>query len=257
MDKGNKKTEKKTVELTVGKDAEQIEENTVSEKDDHSLWIPKTSAGKRVMNGEITTMHEFMQLPTPIKEVGIVDKLLPDLRDEIINVGRVQRVTDSGRRMRFKVVVAVGNNNGYIGVGDAKGKEAGPTIRKAIEKAKLNIKEIKRGCGSWECGCGEPHSVPFKVTGESGSVRVTLIPAPRGVGLIGGEIAKKILALSGISDVWIHTEGHTRTPINFANAILDALSNTNKVKIREKDIKNLNIVAGATIKKDTEKNEED
>jgi len=224
----------------------------MDEKDNFSE-APKTVVGKKVMNGEITTMHEFMQLSTPIKEVGIVDKLLPDLQDEIISVSRVQRVTDSGRRMRFKVVVAVGNNNGYVGVGDAKGKEAGPTIKKAIERAKLNIKEIKRGCGSWECGCGEPHSVPFKVIGKSGSVRVTLIPAPRGVGLVGGEIAKKILSLSGISDVWVHTEGHTRTSINFANAIIDALSNTNKVKIREKDIKNLNIVSGATIRENEEK----
>ena len=92
----------------------------------------------------------------------------------------VQRMTDSGRRVRFGVTCAVGNADGFIGVGRAKGKEVGPTIRKAIDNAKLNMIEIKRGCGSWECGCGKPHTLPFEVIGRCGSVTVGLKPAPRG-----------------------------------------------------------------------------
>jgi len=211
---------------------------------DFSSWVPRTSIGERVKSGEIKTMNDFMKLSTPIKEVEIVDKLLPMMGEEVIDVGRVQRVTDSGRRMRFRVVVGVGNRNGYVGVGVAKGKEAGPTIRKAIERAKLNIVEIKRGCGSWECSCGNPHTVPFKITGKSGSVLVTLYPAPKGTGPVSGEIARKILALAGISDVWVHTDGHTRTAINFSRAILDALTNTKRMKVKESDVDNLNIILG-------------
>ena len=201
--------------------------------------------GIKVRSGEIKNIDELMKYSSPIKEIEIIDALLPDLDEEIIDVGRVQRTTDSGRRMRFRVVTAVGNKNGYIGVGKAKGKEAGPTIRKAIKKAKLNIKSVKRGCGSWECGCGELHSVPFRVVGKCGSIKVFLSPAPKGAGLVSGEIARKILALAGIKDAWVHTEGYTRTSINFAFAVLNALENTKKMKVREKDIENLGIVSGA------------
>lgn len=241
-------------EISINKDVV-VEVKELREGREISSWEPRTKLGEVVKNNGIKTMHEALVNSTPIKEVEIVDKLLLDLHEEIIDVGRVQRVTDSGRRMRFRVVMAIGNKNGYVGVGEAKGKEAGPTIRKAIEKAKLNIREIKRGCGSWECGCGNPHTVPFKVVGHSGSVRVTLMPAPRGVGLVSGGIARKILSLAGLSDVWVHTNGHTRTSINFANAVVDALTNTNKVKISEKDISDLRIVAGAAVPKD-EKNSE-
>ncbi|MBN2250923.1 MAG: 30S ribosomal protein S5 [Candidatus Altiarchaeota archaeon] len=218
-----------------------------STKADLTLWMPRTQLGHKVKNGEIKTMQDLIKLSAPIKEVEIIDKLLPELSEEIINVGRVQRVTDSGRRMRFRVVMAVGNNNGYVGVGEATGKEAGPTIRKSIERAKLNIKEVKRGCGSWECGCRTPHSVPFKVAGSLGSVRVELSPAPKGTGLVSGEIAKKILTLAGIKDVWVHTQGHTRTSINFAHAVVDALVNTNTMKIGDSVTDSLGIVEGASI----------
>jgi small subunit ribosomal protein S5 len=209
-------------------------------------WVPKTKLGQKVYNGEITSMHEVMLQSAPIKEVGVVDKLLPGMQEEILDVGRVQRVTDSGRRMRFRVVAAVGNGDGYVGVGEAKGKEAGPTIRKSIERAKLNIKEVKRGCGSWECGCGTPHTVPFKIMGQEGSVTVTLMPAPRGVGIVSGKIAKSILGIAGVKDVWVMTEGHTRTGINFAHAVLNALENTNYVKIKKGDEERLKIITGSS-----------
>jgi len=225
-------------------DEEEIEEELEDVRIDISGWEPKTLLGKKVKSGEITSISELLKSPTPIREVEIIDYLVPDLKEEIIDVSRVQRTTDSGRRMRFRVVTAVGNNNGYIGVGEAKGKEAGQTIRKSIQRAKLNLKEIKRGCGSWECGCGDPHSIPFRISGKSGSVRVTLSPAPKGAGLVSGEIAKKILNLAGIKDVWVHTEGHTRTSINFAFAVLDALYNTRGIKLKEKDINELGVISG-------------
>jgi small subunit ribosomal protein S5 len=214
------------------------------------FWKPRTQLGLKVNNGELKTMEEVMKQSSPIKEVELVDKLLPELQEEILDVGRVQRVTDSGRRMRFRVVAAVGNGNGYVGVGQSKGKEAGPTIRKSIERAKLNITGVKRGCGSWECVCGGPHTVPFKVTGKAGSVTVILKPAPRGVGIVSGEIAKTILSLAGIKDVWVTTQGHSRTGINFAHAVIKALESTNYVKLREGDGEKLHMVVGQVKKAD-------
>ncbi len=207
-------------------------------------WRPKTRLGRLVAEGKITSMAQALRSGLPLREVEIVDMLLPDLEDEVIDVNMVQRMTDSGRRTKFRVVVVVGNKNGYVGIGQAKDREVGMAIRKAVEKAKLNIIEICRGCGSWECGCGQPHSLPFKVTGKCGSVRVTLKPAPRGVGLAVGDVAKVVLRLAGVNDAWGVSKGETRTTINYAKAVYDALRNTTIYKIPEEMKKKLNIVSG-------------
>ncbi len=129
-------------------------------------------------------------------------------------------------------------------MGSSKGKEVGPAIRKAIDNAKLNIIEIRRGCGSWECGCGTPHTLPFTIKGKSGSTQAIFRPAPRGVGLAVGDVAKHVLRLSGIKDAWGFTRGETRTTINFAKAVFVALQNTAKLKTTKKQIKDLNIISG-------------
>ena len=199
-------------------------------------WEPKTKLGKLVIEGKITSMSQALSSGLPLRESEIVDALLPDLQDEVIDVRMVQRMTDSGRRTKFSVMVAVGNGDGFVGLGKAKAKEVGVAIRKALDKAKLNIIEIKRGCGSWECGCGLPHSLPFKVTGKCGSVHVTLKPAPKGVGLAVGDVAKIILRLAGVKDAWEFTRGHTKTTFNYAMATFDALKNTRIVKINPRII---------------------
>ncbi|MFH1404367.1 MAG: 30S ribosomal protein S5 [Candidatus Altiarchaeota archaeon] len=233
----------KIIEKTIKKSEKELFE------EDNSLvnWKPRTSIGQKVYDEEITSIGDVLRLSSMIKEVEIVEKLVPEIEEEVLCVDRVQRTTDSGRRMRFRVVAAVGNRNGLVGIGVAKGKEAGPTIRKAIDRAKVSIIEIKRGCGSWECGCGNPHTVPFTVSGKSGSVEVVLRPAPRGVGLVSGELANSILSLAGISDVWVNTKGHTRTGVNFARAVFDALTNTNRVKLKENDINCLNVKSGVVL----------
>ncbi len=63
----------------------------------------------------------------------------------------------------------------------------------------------------------------MRVTGQAGSVRMTLIPAPKGLGINAGETAYHVLDLAGIQDVWTFTEGETRTTVNFAKAAFDAL----------------------------------
>jgi len=208
-------------------------------------WEPKTRLGKMVKNGEITSMSQAIKSGLPLKEIEIVDFLLPDMEDEVLDVNMVQRMTDSGRRVKFRVVVAVGNKDGFVGLGVAKDREVGMAIRKAVDNGKLNLIEISRGCGSWECGCGTPHTLPFKVEGKCGSVRVTLKPAPRGVGLAVGNVAKVVLRLAGIKDTWGIAKGQTRTTINYAYAVFDALLNIAKTKLPEEHRKRLNIMSGA------------
>ncbi|RLI82764.1 30S ribosomal protein S5 [Archaeoglobales archaeon] len=193
-------------------------------------WVPRTRLGKLVAEEKIRTIDEAIASGLPLKEPEIVDILLPNLEDEVLEITLVQRMTDSGRRTNFRVTAIVGNRDGYVGIGVGKASQVAPSIQKAITSAKLNIFKVNRGCGSWECGCGGTHSIPFKVTGSSGSVRVTLIPGPKGLGIVAGDVARKVLELAGVSDVWTFTRGNTRTTINFAKATFNALKQTMYVK---------------------------
>ncbi|MCL4332879.1 MAG: 30S ribosomal protein S5 [Candidatus Thermoplasmatota archaeon] len=195
------------------------------------IWTPRTQLGKMVTSGEIKTMSDALRTKLPLKEYQIVDYLLPNLKDEVIDIERAQRMTDSGRRMNYSVTAVVGNEDGFIGVGRGKAKEAATAIRKAINNAKINVIEIRRGCGSWECGCGKAHTLPFLVVGKSGSVIVTLKPAPRGVGRAVGDIAKIIIRMAGIDDAWGFASGHTKTTVNYALAAFDAMRGTAKMKV--------------------------
>lgn len=204
-------------------------------------WEPKTNLGRMVKEGQITSIDEIFDRGLPIMELEIVDALLPDLEEEVMDVNLVQRMHKSGRKVNFRVIVAVGNKNGYVGLGQGKAKEVGPAIRKAVDNAKYNVIKVRRGCGDWGCVCGREHTVPFKVEGKIGSVRVTLIPAPGGVGLAIGNVGKTILGLAGIDDVWSMTRGQTQTTINFAGAVFDALKKLSMVKAPTKDLKKLGV----------------
>ncbi|MEE8168028.1 MAG: 30S ribosomal protein S5 [Candidatus Hydrothermarchaeales archaeon] len=209
-------------------------------------WIPMTKLGRMVKGGEIADIRAVFRSDLPLMESEIIDVLLPDLEDEVIDINLVQKMHKSGRRVRFRATVVVGNKDGYVGLGDAVAKEVGPAIRKGIRDAKLNLIEVRRGCGSWECGCGTAHSVPFEVTGSAGSVRVTLFPAPNGIGLAVGDVSKKVLKLAGITDVWSRTDGKTKTTLNSANATLDALRKTSLIKITEKQAQTVGLLEGKT-----------
>jgi small subunit ribosomal protein S5 len=208
-------------------------------------WDPKTKLGKMVKGGQIKNMSDALKIGLPIREPEIVDILLLEVDDEVIDVNMVQRMTDSGRRVKFVITVAVGNNDGFVGFGQAKGKEVGSSIRKAIENAKLNIIEIRRGCGSWECGCRKPHTVPFSVKGKSGSVEVTLKPAPHGIGLATGDVAKKILTLAGVKDCWAFTKGKTKTTVNYAKAVFNALEENSEMRVMKSEINKVGIISGS------------
>lgn len=190
------------------------------------VWKPRTLVGRLVLERKITSIDEIFRQGLKIREPEIVDMLLPNLQQEVLGINLVQRQTDAGEQSRFKAIVAVGDGEGHIGIGSGKARQVRTAIEKAVLDAKLNIIPVRRGCGSWECGCDKPHSLPFKVTGKCGSVRVVIIPGPRGLGLVAGEIAKVILRLAGISDCWTRTYGSTSTLSSFSTAIYNALKNT-------------------------------
>src|SRR3989344_63567 len=206
-------------------------------KEPVSSWNPKTKLGHEVKTGKIKNIDEILDSGRKILEVEIVDSLI-NLKTDLVSIGQskgkfgggkrrawkqTQRKTKEGNIPTFSTMVVVGDEKGHVGVGLGRAKETLPARDKAIRKAKLNIFKTKRTCSGFDCSCSEPHTIPFKVTGKSGSVRVTLIPASQGTGLVVGSELKKILKLVGIKDVYSRTDGQKRTTSNMIKACVDAL----------------------------------
>lgn len=189
-------------------------------------WEPKTRLGRQVLDGEITTMSQALNSGLQLKEPQIVDHLLPNLEDEVLDINMVQRMTDSGRRVKFRCVVAIGNRNGYVGYAEGRDDQVGGAIQKAIEIAKLNIINVERGSGSWEDRAGGTHSLARKTSGKAGSVTVELVPAPLGLGRAASETVGSVLELAGVEDAWTKSHGNTRTTINLSKATYNALKNS-------------------------------
>ena len=194
--------------------------------DKFETWVPRTKLGKMVLDGKISSIEELFMEGLKIRESEIVNILLPDLQEEVINIGLVQKQTDAGEKSQFRAVVVVGNRDGYVGLGSGKASQVRSAIEKAAVDARLNITPVRRGCGCWECGCGKHHSLPFQISGECGGVEVVMIPGPRGLGIVASEAAKVILGLAGVKDCWTNSFGSTRTVPSFAYAVFDALKKT-------------------------------
>jgi len=184
-----------------------------------------TKLGRLVKEGKIKSLEEIYLFSLAVKEYQIVDFFLgPKLKDEVMKIMPVQKQSAAGQRTRFKAFVAVGDYNGHVGLGVKCASEVATAIRGAIIMAKISVVPIRRGY--WGKNVGLPHTIPNKVTGACGSVRIRLIPAPRGTGLVASPVPKKLLAMAGIEDVYTSSKGHTRTMGNFVKAVFFALSKT-------------------------------
>ncbi len=193
---------------------------------DMEEWKPRTKLGRMILEGHITSIEEVFMEGLKMREPEIVDVLVPDLQEEVIDINLIQKQTDAGEKSRFKAIVAVGNRDGYVGLGSGKAKQVRTAIEKAAVDARLNITVVRQGCGSWECGCGEQHSLPFRVHAKRGGVEILLVPGPRGLGLVANEAARIILRLAGVKDCWTRSYGSTRTVPSFAYAVFEALQKT-------------------------------
>jgi len=210
-------------------------------------WIPKTQLGKLVKLGKEKDIDKILDKHKKILESEIVDLCMPALGTDLIFIGQskgkfgggkrrawrqTQKKTQEGNVLTFSSMAVVGDKKGHIGVGYGKAKETLPSKDKALRQAKINLIRITLGFESSKERSKpeeEPHTVPFKVEGKAGSVRITILPAARGTGLVAGDEAKKILKLAGIKDAYTITQGNTRTTFNLAKAIIAALEKTNKV----------------------------
>lgn len=212
---------------------------------EEEIWNPETKLGRKVARGEITDIHEALRAGERLMEPEIVDELV-DLEEEVILIGgtpgkgggkrrtvskRTARMHKSGARYSTKSMTVLGDRNSVVGIGTAHANDTRAAIESASRNAKLNLIQVRKGCGSWECACGTPHSLPFQVEGKSGSVSVTLKPAPKGIGLAASDDLAKMLELAGYEDVWVQTRGQTRTRENLIKAAFNALEKMNEMKV--------------------------
>jgi small subunit ribosomal protein S5 len=146
-----------------------------------------------------------------------VEKVKPsglELKDRLVSVQRVTKVTKGGRTFGFSAIVVVGDENGVVGYGLGKSKEVSEAITKGIEDAKKNLVRIPL----------KGDTIPHDEKGKYGGARVYIRPASHGTGVIAGGAMRAVLESVGVHDVLAKSKGSSN-PHNVVKATLDALMN--------------------------------
>ena len=146
------------------------------------------------------------------KNVELVKPGGLDLKDRLVGVQRVTKVTKGGRAFGFSAIVVVGDENGVVGQGLGKSKEVAEAISKAVEDAKKNLVRIPIAKGT----------VPHEQKGKFGGARVFLKPASQGTGVIAGGAVRSVLEAVGVHNVLSKSQGSSN-PHNVVKATFDAL----------------------------------
>ena len=144
-----------------------------------------------------------------------VEKVKPgglELKDSLVGVQRVTKVTKGGRNFGFSDIVVVGDENGVVGYGLGKSKDVSSAIGKAVEDAKKNLVKIPLVKGT----------LPHEQKGKYGGARVNIIPAAPGTGVIAGGAVRTVLEAVGVHDVLSKSQGSSN-PHNVVKATFDAL----------------------------------
>lgn len=142
-----------------------------------------------------------------------------ELKEKVVAINRVAKVVKGGRTFRFSALVVVGDGNGHVGVGNGKAAEVPDAIKKAIDDARKNLKEVPV-VGT---------TIPHEFIGKFGSARVMLKPAVEGSGVIAGGSARAVLELAGYKDIKTKVLG-TNNPRNVVYATMNGLENMRTVE---------------------------
>ena len=154
------------------------------------------------------------------KNIELVKPAGLDLKDKLVGIQRVTKVTKGGRAFGFSAIVVVGNENGVVGQGLGKSKEVSEAIAKAVEDAKKKLVRIPIQKGT----------LPHEQKGKFGGARVFLKPASDGTGVIAGGAVRAVLDAVGIHNVLSKSQGSSN-PHNVVKATFDAL-----LKLRSPEI---------------------
>ena len=145
-----------------------------------------------------------------------------ELKDRLVGVQRVTKVTKGGRAFGFSAIVVVGDENGVVGQGLGKSKEVSEAIAKAVEDAKKNLVRIPLN-GT---------TLPHEQKGKFGGARVYLQPAAEGTGVIAGGVVRAVLESLGVHNVLSKSQGSSN-PHNVVKATFDALLRLRSAKTQK------------------------
>ena len=148
------------------------------------------------------------------KNVEIIKPAGLELKDKLVSIQRVTKVTKGGRAFGFSAIVVVGDENGVAGHGLGKAKEVTIAISKAVEDAKKNLVKIPIESGT----------LPHEQKGKYGGAKVFIKPASEGTGVIAGGAVRTVLESVGIQNVLSKSQGSSN-PHNVVKATFDALLN--------------------------------
>jgi len=143
-----------------------------------------------------------------------VEEQESELKDQVISIRRTTKVVKGGKNLSFSALVAVGDENGMIGIGKGKAREVPPAISKAVEDAKKNMISIHL----------KKTTIPHFIKGVHGGGAVILRPASKGTGVIAGGAVRIIMELAGIKDI-LTKSLRSNNPFSVARATMDALQN--------------------------------